>query len=167
MATNTREERQPLLGDPNTSENPSNYSEADNEPAPTRSEILRVAIPGVLIMVTFQIAASFIEVGLSALLESSVCLKEYPDLEDRYNDPRCKNDNVQAELSMVIALEQMFTIMPGFLTLIPYGILADKYGPKLILLLVFFGDVLAQGGEALVCKFSAFKIHASRPCFLM
>jgi hypothetical protein len=156
MATISREEREPLLGDPNITETTPDYSERDNEPAPTRSEILRVAVPGVLILVTFQIAASFIEVGLPALLESSVCLKEYPDLSDRYNDPRCKNDNVQAELSMVIAFEQMFTILPGFLTLIPYGILADKYGPKLVLLLVFFGDVLAQGGEALVCKFFFF-----------
>lgn len=153
MAPEQESERRPLLSDaaadPDTAAGHDN--DDANDAAPTRSEVLRVAIPGVLIIVSFQFFATLIVVGLSALMEGAVCKKVHPDVTEIYSDPRCGDDDVQAQLAMVIAFEQMFTIIPGFLTLIPYGIVADKFGPKIVLMLVFVGDVLAQGGEAIVC----------------
>lgn len=118
----------------------------------TVDRALRVAVPGVLIIVAFEIAMEFILIAFSQLMEGAICVKTYPDIQEPYSDPRCKNDEVQAMLSFVKAWETSLAILPGFLTALPYGMVADKYGAKFVLLLVFLGNLISLGMETVVCE---------------
>ncbi len=118
----------------------------------TVARALRVAIPGILIIVAFEFAMDFITIAFSQLMEGAICVKTYSDVQDPYSDPRCKNDDVQTMLSFVRAWETSLAILPGFFTALPYGMVADKYGPKFVLLLVFLGNVISLGMETVVCE---------------
>ena len=56
-------------------------------------------------------------------------------------------------LSFVKAWETSLAILPGLLMALPYGMVADKYGPKRVLLLVFLGNIISLGLETVVCEF--------------
>jgi hypothetical protein len=118
----------------------------------TVAQILRAAIPAILITVAFEFSMDFISVAFSQLIEGAICSQKYPDIQDPYNDPICKSDDVQAMLSFVRAWEISLGILPGLLMALPYGMIADKYGPKRVLFLVFLGNIISLGLETIVCE---------------
>ncbi len=153
MGDSSRAERSPLLGNGTDNEEagvdePRKPSGADT----TRAQFLRVVIPGSLIVACFGFAAQFLSIGLSEMMEGSICQREYGNVTRPYEDPRCKNEAVQTRLATVKGWEQTFSLLPGLLLAVPYGIVADRYGPKLVLCLIWIGDILAQIGESAVCK---------------
>ncbi|KAJ3494687.1 hypothetical protein NLG97_g3923 [Lecanicillium saksenae] len=88
---------------------------------------------------------------MAGLVESSLCTTEFPDVVDPYNDPRCKSEGIQADLAWIIGLESTISVIPGLIMSIPYGIIADKYGPNIVLGLIWVGQFFSEGGHLLVC----------------
>lgn len=110
-----------------------------------------------ILVVSFLVVSSafFQAVPLFELLTRNVCHRLRPEYEP--GGPECFLDgDVGAELVLVTRLNYVFTILPGILTAIPYGFLADRYGRKPGLFLSIVGLVLAQAFNIIVCKFFFF-----------
>ncbi|EGX95999.1 Major facilitator superfamily transporter [Cordyceps militaris CM01] len=112
---------------------------------------LRTAIPFLLILTAVEFAAALCAAGVAALVEGSLCRSAFPDVVDPYRDARCKDKAVQADLAWIIGMENTISVVPGLLMSIPYGIIADKYGPNIVLGLVWVGQFLSEGGHLVVC----------------
>ncbi|KAJ6790060.1 hypothetical protein PWT90_03971 [Aphanocladium album] len=125
-------------------------SVADQGP-PRLSQQLRVAIPFLFLLTAVEFAAGLCGTGMAGLVESALCKTEFPDVVDPYNDPRCKGEEIQANLAWIIGMENTISVLPGLLMSIPYGIIADKYGPNIVMGLIWVGQFLSEGGHLLVC----------------
>ncbi|XWW93466.1 hypothetical protein V2A60_001399 [Cordyceps javanica] len=158
------EERRPLLhGDDAPTTAPARAATAGEEPTAAASAAsaaamvdrsrtpLRVVIPGVAMLFLSEWCAVLIGVSMGALMERSICARRYPDVVDSLRDPRCKANAVQAELSTVRGWESTFILVPGILTAIPYNMMAEAYGPKLVVLLMLLGQMLTHATELIVC----------------
>lgn len=108
-----------------------------------------------IFIVSFLVTSSlYLQViPLFDLLTRSVCHRLHPEYEP--GSPECFLDaEVRAELMLVEQVSYVFTILPGILTAVPYGFLADQYGRKHGLFLSIVGLVLAQASNIIVCKYS-------------
>ncbi len=159
MKPDENAERRPLLSDGANSSSAANGATAEplvaNEPPPPpvgRSRFIYVAVVGLLINAAVATTADFSGVSLNQLIEGAACKQLYPDVTNPYHDDRCKNSDVQTRLSLVTGWDMTFSMIPGLLTAIPYGVFADAYGPRALLLLVFAGSILLQVWQLVVCK---------------
>ena len=139
-------ERRPLLNTTEATSNPSN--------PPTQHRVVYTTIIGLLVNATCVTASAFSNGSMDQLVEGAVCQRLYADVTDRYHDPRCKNDDVQSQLSLVNGWQTTFGIVPGLLVAVPYGFFADKYGPRALLPLTFLGTTTTQFVQQLMCKFT-------------
>ncbi len=119
-----------------------------------RRHLLRTAIPFVIVLITVEFAASLCAAGVAALVEGSLCMTAFPEVTAPYGDARCKDEGVQADLAWIIGMENTISVVPGLLMSIPYGIIADKYGPNIVLGLIWVGQFFSEGGHLLVCAYS-------------
>ncbi|KJZ71934.1 hypothetical protein HIM_08690 [Hirsutella minnesotensis 3608] len=142
MASSPVDETSPLLRTGDDEDNP----RAGHGPEPlTTSRRLSIAVPCLLLMLAAEIGSNLLTVPMSQIAEGIICRRLYPDVgSETWEDARCKNSTVQAELSMLQGWEITFGLIPGLVTAIPYGLLADKYGRKAILCLSITGMILAQ-----------------------
>ncbi|OAA40485.1 Major facilitator superfamily transporter [Beauveria brongniartii RCEF 3172] len=154
-APRTSQEAAPLLlprGDLSSSSQDHQHHHAHDDASLTPRQLLRIAIPFFLILTAVEFAAALCAAGVAALVEGSLCRSAFPDLvTDPYGDARCKHEAVQADLAWIIGMENTISVVPGLLMSIPYGIIADKYGPNIVLGLVWAGQFLSEGGHLLVC----------------
>jgi MFS family permease len=104
-----------------------------------------------LLNILMEFGLFLITIPLSQVLEEIICrgtlLPEIPAT----NDPRCKDKAVQSELSLIRGWQATFDIIPGLLTALPYGLMADKYGRELVLGLSVLGGALTSTFNVLVC----------------
>lgn len=96
---------------------------------------------------------SFISVGLNQLVEGAACQQLYPDVTEPYADDRCKNEDVQSKLTLVMGWEMTFMLLPGLITAIPWGLFADRYGARAFLFIAFLGQLGYNLAEMGVGKF--------------
>ena len=120
---------------------------------PPRSRILRVAIVGFFINMTVDFSISFASVGLNQLVEGAACQQLYPDVTEPYVDERCKKEDVQSKLTMVMGWQMTFLLIPGLITAIPWGVFADRYGARALLFIAFLGQVAFYFAQMVVGKF--------------
>ncbi|KAJ5938157.1 MFS general substrate transporter [Penicillium verhagenii] len=66
-------------------------------------------------------------------------------------DSVCKSEPVQVELALVNGWKETADIVPGILLSVPYGILADRWGRKPVLLLGILGSLLGEIWVRVVC----------------
>lgn len=156
MARASSSEREPLLADQHPDSPESRLqdrhattaaAEAPSAPdALPRAQFLRAVVVGVLVLVVTDTALVAGELALSALYESALCHNRHPDssgsLADRLADPRCKEEAVQSDLAALLGWMNMLSMVPGLIMAMPYGRLADRFGPGLVLILMFVGDGL-------------------------
>ena len=69
----------------------------------------------------------------------------------------CKIASIQAELSMLKGWDLLFSCLPTILLTIPMGIVADKYGRKILLFIALVGLTLATAWMQIVGKFISCK----------
>lgn len=124
-----------------------------------RRQILRIAIPLLTILTIVEFAAALCASGLAALVEGSLCRHEFPDVQDPYNDERCKTEKVQADLAWVIGMEMTVSVIPGLFMSIPYGIVADKFGPNIVMGMVWIGQFISEFGHLIICERPSFRRH--------
>jgi MFS family permease len=137
-------ERRPLLYNAEAS--------PKSAPPPAKHRIVYTAIIGFLVNAAYVTAIAFSNGAMDQLVEGAACQRLYPDVTDRYHDRRCKNDDVQSQLSLVNGWQTTFGIVPGLLVAVPYGFFADKYGPRALLPLTFLGTTTTQFVQQLMCK---------------
>ncbi|KAE9362765.1 MFS general substrate transporter [Stipitochalara longipes BDJ] len=100
--------------------------------------------------------AFFIEIGdymlrapLMRIFEGIICRSYYEsitpsgkELSIPIPEEKCKIPFVQSELAMLKGWEMTFSCIPGILAAVPFGMVADRYGRKLVLLLALLGVIL-------------------------
>lgn len=144
-------EATPLLRDDNTTTTENGSSATTTTDVQRLAPRLRTAIPFFFILTAVEFAAALCAAGVAALVEGSLCRAAFPEVTEPYGDARCKREDVQADLAWIIGMENTISVIPGLLMSIPYGIVADKYGPNIVLGLIWVGQFLSEGGHLLVC----------------
>jgi len=112
--------------------------------------------PHFVLVATVIVCSIFvIEVGdfmgrapVTRLLEDSVCRKYYEsvgtmalDLSLHIPEENCKISPVQREVAMLKGWDMTFASIPGLLTAVPYGVLADKIRPQVSMGSLRFGHL--------------------------
>jgi MFS family permease len=113
--------------------------------------------PKFFIVATICIASIFfIEIGdfmlrapIMRTLEDILCRSYFKstlpiaiDFSDPIPEDHCKIPLVQSQLAMLKGWDLTFSCIPGILVAVPYGVMADKYGRKLVLMLGLLGVLL-------------------------
>lgn len=158
-------EQSPLLPRP---EDPSQADEAGRQPVcPTQfppdngrdgsppvfplRDIIHCAVV-ILVIVLIESSALLLAVPLNQILEANICRRLHPELKHQ-SAAACGNDSdVQAELALVNGWSITLTLLPGIITAIPFGFLADKYGRKLGMCLCVLGICMFETCTAAVCE---------------
>ncbi|KAJ9244771.1 hypothetical protein DTO169E5_1592 [Paecilomyces variotii] len=65
----------------------------------------------------------------------------------------CKSEPVQSELALVNGWKDTSDVLPGILFSVPYGVLADRWGRKPVLLLGILGTLLGESWVRVVCLY--------------
>ncbi|GAD97260.1 hypothetical protein PVAR5_5933 [Paecilomyces variotii No. 5] len=65
----------------------------------------------------------------------------------------CKSEPVQSELALVNGWKETSDVLPGILLSVPYGVLADHWGRKPVLLLGILGLLLGEIWVRIVCLY--------------
>ncbi|GAB0133073.1 hypothetical protein EsDP_00001489 [Epichloe bromicola] len=106
-------------------------------------------------IVALELSNSFIEPSLGELEEAAICRDYFAnvDVPDPATDPRCKSEPVQSELSMLQGVEMTIALLPGLLTSVPYGIAAERYGRRIILMVCTFGLMLMYPLDLVVVRY--------------
>ncbi|KAJ3498540.1 hypothetical protein NLG97_g1033 [Lecanicillium saksenae] len=104
----------------------------------------RLIISSLLIMFSSNITAILVDTAGNQLVEGAACKQLHPEVTDWYHDPICKSLDVQDRLALVTGWEYSWSLVPGLLLAIPYGIFIDRYGPRAMAVLVALGGVITQ-----------------------
>lgn len=138
----------PLLrtssGEPNRADNVSSKTYA------------RFPICGVVLLLGLfaaTLSESFQEPAFGQMEEDIFCRQYYTNVTDALNDPRCKDERVQSDISMLEAVEITIRFGVSLLAAIPYGIIAQRFGRKRVLTLSMFGMALRIPLDLIVCMY--------------
>lgn len=144
---------------------------------PERSLRLLVSVIGGLCLTLVGVSQRLFGPALQEIMEDVICRGVYADHQLNtlsHPDSRCKGNDVQKILSMVSAVDtsaemivrkyklvfdfyvETLTTCTAILVQIPYGIIADKYGRRIVIFLSLFGCALKIGWTVLVRKLSLF-----------
>ncbi|OAA77372.1 Major facilitator superfamily domain, general substrate transporter [Akanthomyces lecanii RCEF 1005] len=156
------DERTALLADDANNQQPaSRADEPPTEATGTEAASTDAKLPRKSI-VTFAIctlsyffvvlSASIMQPATSEVVEEIICQRLYPDVAHG-RDPRCKDNFVQGELSFIEGWSFPLFLLPGVVTAVPYGILADTYGRRLGIGLCMLGLLLQQGAMLVIYAF--------------
>ncbi|RDW58813.1 MFS transporter-10 [Coleophoma cylindrospora] len=117
-----------------------------------------------LLLTTGDFATGMVGIPLTRVYESIACSQYY-----KLHDPSriapgtgevpeewCKVAPVQAEVALIRGYEALFVSIPGVLLAVPYGLLADKWGRKPVVLLSLLGFLLSTTCTLVVCRFWQF-----------
>jgi MFS family permease len=145
-------ERSPLLSDDSSC-----CSETQVSPSyqPPELHPFSMVIVCFLLSILLEVGLYLIAVPLNAILERNICRNILPGLLDT-DDNRCKEKATQSELSFIRGWQATFDIIPGLLTAVPYGLMADKYGRELVLSLSVLGGTITSSFNVLVCSSATF-----------
>ena len=127
MLTASQEER-PLLG-------PKSAGHSDAH----RQRVVALTFTMVLLV---DFAAFFLDAPQTSILEGIICSRHYYSLLEPPAKHDCTVSAVQAELATVNQMLNTFNRLPGLFVAIPFGIIADRYGRRPVLVLAIVGALL-------------------------
>ncbi|EAW08898.1 putative MFS transporter [Aspergillus clavatus NRRL 1] len=112
----------------------------------------------VLLLTIGDFGIFLVTVPQTRLYESIACYRYYETHEPSRIGPGgsvreqwCKIAPVQAEVAFVRGYEALFTAIPGVALAIPYGLLADRWGRKPVVLMSMIGILLSMTFTLVVC----------------
>lgn len=144
-------ERQPLIG--NGAATPAaDHDVHDHKPVPRRV-FWSVLIMCYMMTFCSQCYAAAFNTSLYETLEGLLCRDMHDGVLDPVADPRCKGQDVQAELSVLISIEASLETLPPILCGIVFGMIADVYGRKPVLILAVSGGLVYGLLDIAVCTF--------------
>jgi hypothetical protein len=122
----------------------------------------RLLSPVVLAFVLYNLlsfATLLLEVPLVRLFEKSICNRYYRQQHPQnptvafqdIDESLCKGAPVQNLLATVVGWELSFSAVPGLLTAIYYGYLAEKRGRRLVLFLSVLGHIGMNAWVVVIC----------------
>lgn len=128
-----------------------------DEAPPDSSWVPQTHSPRIIIGILFAIifTTSFggflTGIPMMRLLEDIACHKYYNSLEgeehkgfdEQIDEELCKGDQVQNQLNVLFAVLHFLGPIPGVLTTIPYGLLADRIGRRFVYFVSLAGLLLA------------------------
>lgn len=86
---------------------------------------------------------------LHQVLEAIICSRHASSTTED-----CKPDGeTKRRLMMLLAWYQTFLLIPILLMLLPWGLMADRYGQRVVLVLGALGMLLTNAWVRIVCKF--------------
>ena len=95
-------------------------------------------------------AKHMVEVPTLRLIEQAICNHYYAsrgDVRERY----CKVPDIQTELAAITGLKITFDALPGLLTALFYGSIADRFGRRLVLALSVGGTLCSYLWILFIC----------------
>jgi hypothetical protein len=160
-----------LYSDGDNEETPLLPTDLPSDILPKKSFQRMVVMMGMLALIVITVSQSLLSPAVQEILEDVICRKVYHDHQlGLFNalDNRCKDNRVQKTLAMVKAWDasaQMFVrklqlfhfqhspigpyscltnieYFSAMVVQVLYGIIADKYGRKIVLFLALFGCTL-------------------------
>lgn len=128
----TMTETEPLL----PSQEPDESSSAEVD------EKLRkhVVVVGFVLMVLADFSGFLMDVPQTSILEDVICHRHYASRSYIVDD--CSIAPVQAELAMLTQFLNTANLLPGFLVAIPFGLLADRWGRRPVLVISMLGMLI-------------------------
>ncbi|EJP67264.1 MFS transporter [Beauveria bassiana ARSEF 2860] len=90
---------------------------------------------------------------LNEISEAIICRNIFGQVPDPASDPRCKDSQVQAELALISGWELTFGLIPSLVVGVPFGLAADKYGRRAVILLTSVGVVLSTLLTIVICRY--------------
>ncbi|KAH7251045.1 major facilitator superfamily domain-containing protein [Fusarium tricinctum] len=120
-----------------------------NEPSPLRQHFTLLAL-GYISFIFLKLSPGMFNTILSQILEGILC-RQYHDTTDPTSDPRCKDESVQGELSILLSMKATFELLPTVIFSIPYGLAADVYGRKPVLIIATMGCVIYGLVNLVIC----------------
>ncbi|KAM0410374.1 hypothetical protein ACHAPZ_000970 [Fusarium culmorum] len=112
----------------------------------------RLLLLGYLSFIFLKLSPNMFNTLLSQILEGILC-RQYHGTSDPTSDPRCKDEDVQGELSIILSMKATFELLPTVIFSIPYGLAADVYGRKPVLIVATLGCVLYGLAGLVICMF--------------
>ncbi|PTB34895.1 uncharacterized protein TrAFT101_008153 [Trichoderma asperellum] len=136
----------PLLGDRSSR----GFQSLFTRQIPTASLLLYVCL-----FLVMELGGSLPANSLVQVVEEALC-------REMRGAPDCgADDDVQSSLAILMGWYHTAMILPGLLTVLPYGMLADRYGQKPFLVLSTFGIALTGACVRIICFWpEKFSIHA-------
>lgn len=125
--SNVDSEERPLLG-----------PKADHHEQHHRRRVVVVSFITVLLT---DFAAFFLGAPQTSILEANICSRYYAHTPDPSNRD-CTVGPIQTELALINQMLNTFNRLPGIFVAIPFGIVADRYGRRPVLVLVILGALL-------------------------
>ncbi|KAJ5915558.1 MFS general substrate transporter [Penicillium verhagenii] len=143
---------------------PADTMNPDNEAAPllgakkapaSRSQKLTVMIATTALILAIDFGFYLTTAPQTKVFENIIC-RNYLNAQGQpagtiLTDGVCKSEPVQVELALVNGWKETSDIVPGILLSVPYGILADRWGRKPVLLLGILGTLLGESWVRVVC----------------
>ncbi|UZP35076.1 hypothetical protein NXS19_002892 [Fusarium pseudograminearum] len=126
-------------------------TKAADEYSPWRHHF-RLLLLGYLSFIFLKLSPNMFNTLLSQILEGILC-RQYHGTSDPTSDPRCKDEDVQGELSIILSMKATFELLPTVIFSIPYGLAADVYGRKPVLIIATLGCVLYGLAGLVICIF--------------
>jgi MFS family permease len=114
------------------------------------------SLTSLAVIILFYLFSSYmLVIPALRLYKSAICRqyyhkqdgKWYPDIDEG----QCKIPEIQSSLATLIGWKMAFDALPGFLTAVWYGNLADQYGRKPVLIAALLGEFTSWVWVFLVC----------------
>lgn len=99
----------------------------------------RVIVMNFVMVILIDFAAFFLNAPQTSILEGIICSRHYNSHPGEHD---CTTGPVQAELATVYQMLNTFNRLPGLIVAIPFGIIADRYGRRPVLVLAIAGALL-------------------------
>ncbi|KAH8821770.1 major facilitator superfamily domain-containing protein [Xylogone sp. PMI_703] len=153
---NRATETSPLLGQ--STSQPS--APVTSSPATWRSFLQHHTVTLCVIMILCLETGGYVQLApVNKILEGIICRDFYPEMAGANplavsEDPRCKDTAVESKLAMLRGWQATLECIPGIITGVPYGLLSDKYGRKVVMILSLTGIILGIMWFAAVCWWS-------------
>ena len=119
----------------------------------TTAQRLAIAVPALILLLLLEFGSVMSDVPLNEITEAIICRSMHGASIQPATDVRCKGTDVQSELALITGWEMTFNFIPSLITAIPYGLAADRYGRRAVLLLANLGVILSSVVVLIICKF--------------
>ncbi|KAL4971127.1 MFS transporter [Aspergillus stella-maris] len=128
------------------------------QPQPEHPNANKIALLVFIVAITIDFGDYLSTAPRTQILENIICHNLHPDTATASdpNPPICKDADVQSELALINGWKETFDLLPGIILALPYGVMADRWGRKKVLLLSLLGLVLQEGCLRLICWNSNF-----------
>jgi MFS family permease len=120
-----------------------------------RPERTRILIAICTLLIVLDIAGYLAIAPQTKIFQDIICAKYYNETITSFqmDDKRCKIEPVQSEIALLNGWKDTLDQLPGIVFAVPWGIAADKFGRKPVLLLGMFGYTLADFWVKIICRF--------------